>query len=59
MGNPWKIDPWITWTDFPWIDFAIFHEFSGRPDADKKCGGVWVGGGGSPLPQNMFTLSSY
>ena len=35
-GNPWEpMGP----MDFPWI----FHELSGRPEADKKCGG-----GGSP-----------
>ena len=28
-GNPWEP------MDFPWI----FHELSGRPEADKKCGG--------------------
>jgi hypothetical protein len=42
-GNPWEpMGP----MDFPWI----FHELSGRPEADKKCGGVW-GGGGSPPPR--------
>ena len=39
-GHPWE--PMGTRWD-PWI----FHELSGRPEADKKCGGVW-GGGGSP-----------
>ena len=35
-GNPWEP------MDFPWINFPwIFHELSGRPEADKKCGGVW------------------
>ena len=38
-GNPWEpmgpMDP----MDVPWI----FHELSGRPEADKKCGGVWGG----------------
>ena len=51
-GNPWKPvgthgNPWEPMgpMDVPWI----FHELSGRPEADKKCGGVW--GGREPPPR--------
>ena len=48
-GNPWEPmgthgDPWGP-MDFPWI----FHELSGRPEADKKYGVVW--GGREPPPR--------
>ena len=47
-GNPWEpMGPIGTHgsMDFPWI----FHELSGRPEADKKCGGC--GGGREPPPR--------
>ena len=56
MGTPWGPmgthgNPWIPmgthgnpWEPMGPMDFpCIFHELSGRPEADKKCGGAGTG----------------
>ena len=60
MGTHW--DPWepMDFMDFPWIDCPwIFHELSGRPEADIGVGwgGVELGGAApaaSPKIQNPW-----